>query len=95
MQRAESPNSEVNLVLVAPLLLTSAWLLANISAVKWLLSSAAEISTVYKILTVVVIVALTVRSIGNRTCAKFSFETLSATVDVGCRYFVDRPRVDN
>ena len=66
MQRAESPNSEVNLVLVAPLLLTSAWLLANISAVKWLLSSAAEISTVYKILTVVVIVALTVRSIGNR-----------------------------
>ncbi|MGB7709745.1 MAG: exosortase O [Microcoleus sp.] len=65
MQRADSPKSGVNLVWLAPLLLTIAWFLANISAVKWLLSSVAEISTIYKILTSVVIVALTARSIGN------------------------------
>lgn len=65
MQRADSPKSGVNLVWLAPLLLTIAWFLANISAVKWLLSSVAEISTIYKILTSVVIVAFTARSIGN------------------------------
>lgn len=73
MQRAKSPNSEVNLVWLAPLLLTIAWFLANISAVKWLLSSAAELSTIYQILTGVVIVALTARSIGN---PKFAIELL-------------------
>jgi exosortase O len=65
MQRADSPNSGVNLVWLAPLLLTIAWFLANISAVKWLLSSFAEISTIYKILTSVIIVALTARLINN------------------------------
>jgi exosortase O len=65
MQRADSPNSGVNLVWLAPCLLAIAWFLANISAIKWLLSSFAEISIVYKISTCFLIVALTARSIGH------------------------------
>ena len=65
MQRADSPNSGVNLVWLAPCLLAIVWFLANISAVKWLLSSFAEISIVYKISTCFLIVALTARSIGH------------------------------
>lgn len=65
MQRADRPNSGVNLVWLAPCLLAIAWFLANISAVKYLLSSLAEISIVYKISTCFLIVALTARSIGN------------------------------
>jgi exosortase O len=65
MQRADSPNSGVNLVWLAPCLLAIAWFLANISAIKWLLSSFAEISIVYQISTCFLIVALTARSIVN------------------------------
>ncbi|WP_445304688.1 exosortase O [Microcoleus sp. Pol7_A1] len=62
---AVSPNSGVNLVWLAPFLLALAWFWANISAVKWLLSSLVEIPTLYKIVIAFLIVALVVRSIGN------------------------------
>ena len=62
---AVSPNSAVNLVWLAPFLLALAWFWANISPVKWLLSSFVEILTLYKIVIGFLIVALVVRSIGN------------------------------
>jgi hypothetical protein len=97
---AVSPNSAVNLVWLAPFLLALAWFWANISAVKWLLSSFVEIPTLYKIVIGFLIVALVVRSIGNsrspaRIFAKFRFEAISAAVDVGCGYLLDRPSVHN
>ncbi|MEZ2301409.1 exosortase O [Microcoleus sp.] len=60
-----SPHPAVNLVLLAPSVLALTWFLANISAVKWLLSSLVEIPTLYKILIGLLIVALVVRSIGT------------------------------
>ncbi len=60
-----SPHPVVNLVLLAPYVLALTWFLANISAVKWLLSSLVEIPTLYKILIGLLIVALVVRSIGT------------------------------
>ena len=66
---AVSPYSAVNLVWLAPFLLALAWFWANISAVKWLLSSFVEIPTLYKILIGFLIVALVVRSIGNSVSA--------------------------
>ncbi|WP_333150121.1 exosortase O [Microcoleus sp. B9-D4] len=62
---AVSPNSGVNLVWLAPFLLALAWFWANISAVKWLLSSFVEIPTLYKIVIGFLIVALVVRSSGK------------------------------
>jgi exosortase O len=59
-----SPPQAVNLVWLAPFLLALAWFWANISAVKWLLSSFVEIPTLYKIAIVFLIVALVVRSLG-------------------------------
>ncbi|MEG4804483.1 exosortase O [Microcoleus sp. ARI1-B5] len=74
MQRTNIPNSgipdsvsppqAVNLVRLAPFLLALAWFWANISAVKWLLSSFVEIPTLYKILIGCLIVALVARSLG-------------------------------
>lgn len=52
----------VNLVWLTPLLLAIAWCLANISAVKWLLSLSIEIPTSYKIVIGFLILALVVRS---------------------------------
>ncbi|MEG3986321.1 exosortase O [Microcoleus sp. S28C3] len=66
---AVSPNSGVNLVWLAPFLLALAWFWANISAVKWLLSSLVEIPTLYKIVIAFLIVALVVRSTGNSVSA--------------------------
>lgn len=66
---AVSPNSGVNLVWLAPFLLALAWFWANISAVKWLLSSFVEIPTLYKIVIGFLIVALVVRSSGNSVSA--------------------------
>ncbi|MEG4944424.1 exosortase O [Microcoleus sp. F4-D5] len=66
---AVSPNSGVNLVWLAPSLLALAWFWANISAVKWLLSSFVEIPTLYKIAIGFLIVALVVRSSGNSVSA--------------------------
>ena len=57
-----SPHPAVNLVWLAPSLLVLTWFLANISAVKWLLSSFVEIPTLYKTLIGLLIVALVVRS---------------------------------
>ncbi len=75
MQRTNIPDSRipesvtpypaVNLVWLAPSLLSLTWFFANISAVKWLLSSFVEISTLYKIVIGVLIVALVVRSLRN------------------------------
>jgi exosortase O len=75
MQRTKIPDSgisdsvsshpAVNLVLLAPSLLVLAWFLANLEAVKWLLSSFVDIPTLYKILISLLIVALVVRSIGS------------------------------
>src|SRR4028118_446994 len=69
LRDAVSPNSVVNLVWLAPFLLALAWFWANISAVKWLLSSFVEIPTLYKIVIGFLIVALVVRSIGNSVSA--------------------------
>ena len=60
-----TPHRAINLVLLAPCLLSLTWFLANISAVKWLLSSFVEISTLYKIVIGLLIVALVVRSTLN------------------------------
>ncbi|MEG3918192.1 exosortase O [Microcoleus sp. T3_A4] len=60
-----TPHPAVNLVWLAPFLLALAWFWANISAVKWLLSSFVEIPTLYKIVIGFLIVALVVRSSGN------------------------------
>ncbi|MEG4304594.1 exosortase O [Microcoleus sp. D3_18a_C4] len=60
-----TPHPAVYLVWLAPFLLALAWFWANISAVKWLLSSFVEIPTLYKIVIGFLIVALGVRSIGN------------------------------
>ncbi len=60
-----SPQRGVNLVWVAPFLLPLTWFLANLEAVKWLLSSFVEIPTLYKILISLLILALVVRSIGT------------------------------
>ncbi|MEG4915345.1 exosortase O [Microcoleus sp. B7-D4] len=60
-----TPHPAVYLVWLAPFLLALAWFSANISAVKWLLSSFVEIPTLYKIVIGFLIVALVVRSIGN------------------------------
>jgi len=60
-----TPHPVVNLVLVAPSLLSLTWFLANISAIKWLLSSFVEIPTLYKIVIGSLIVALVVRSLGS------------------------------
>jgi hypothetical protein len=73
---AVSPNSAVNLVWLAPFLLALAWFWANISAVKWLLSSFVEIPTLYKIVIGFLIVALVVRSIGN-SIARPDFRQIS------------------
>ena len=74
MQRTKIPDSgipdsvsshpAVNLVLLAPSLVVLTWFLANLEAVKWLLSSFVDIPTLYKILISLLIVALVVRSIG-------------------------------
>ncbi len=64
-----TPHPAVNLVWLAPFLLALAWFWANISAVKWLLSSFVEIPTLYKILIGFLIVALVVRSTGNSVSA--------------------------
>ena len=60
-----SPSQAVNLVWLAPFLLALAWFWANISAVKWLLSSFVEIPTLYKIAIGFLIVALVVRSLNS------------------------------
>jgi exosortase O len=60
-----TPHPVVNLVLVAPSLLSLTWFLANISAVKWLLASFVEIPTPYKIVIGSLIVALVVRSLSQ------------------------------
>ncbi len=60
-----SPTQGVNLVWLAPFLLALAWFWANISAVKWLLSSFVEIPTLYKIAIGFLIVALVVRSLNS------------------------------
>ncbi|MCW6052796.1 exosortase O [Microcoleus sp. A2-C5] len=67
-----SPSQAVNLVWLAPFLLALAWFWANISAVKWLLSSFVEIPALYKIAIGFLIVALVVRSLssGDRPLAK-------------------------
>lgn len=66
-----SPPQAVNLVWLTPFLLALAWFWANISAVKWLLSSFVEIPTLYKIVIGFLIVALVVRSLswGDRPLA--------------------------
>lgn len=64
-----TPHRAINLVLLAPCLLSLTWFLANISAVKWLLSSFVEISTLYKIVIGFLIVALVVRSTLNSVSA--------------------------
>ncbi|MEG4056384.1 MULTISPECIES: exosortase O [unclassified Microcoleus] len=60
-----TPHPAVNWVWLAPFLLALAWFWANISAVKWLLSSFVEVPTLYKIVIGFLIVALVVRSIRN------------------------------
>ncbi|MEG4318688.1 MULTISPECIES: exosortase O [unclassified Microcoleus] len=60
-----SPPQAVNLVWLAPFLLALAWFCANISAVKWLLSSFVEIPTLYKIAIGFLIVALVGRSLSS------------------------------
>ena len=60
-----TPHPVVNLVWLAPSLLSLTWFLANISAVKWLLSSFVEIPTLYKIVIGFLIVALVVRSLSQ------------------------------
>ncbi|PSB27394.1 exosortase O [filamentous cyanobacterium Phorm 46] len=64
-----TPHRAINLVWLAPSLLSLTWFLANISAVKWLLSSFVEISTLYKIVIGFLIVALVVRSTLNSVSA--------------------------
>ncbi|MEG3948989.1 exosortase O [Microcoleus sp. SVA1_A1] len=64
-----TPHPAVNLVWLAPFFLTLAWFWANISAVKWLLSSFVEIPTLYKIVIGFLIVALVVRSTLNSVSA--------------------------
>ncbi|MEG4012265.1 MULTISPECIES: exosortase O [unclassified Microcoleus] len=62
-----TPYPAVNLVWLAPSLLSLTWFFANISAVKWLLSSFVEIPTLYKIVISFLIVALVVRSLSSGT----------------------------